>query len=268
MLLAFQFTAALLFTVFSSSFDCENSDADLEGRCQLVNVYISFASWIVPVMLFLFVSYFMLVCFRVSRQSPTLWRTPVRFCPWNDIPKVISDKQRSSNTVEQNEAGGSVASASRLSLPSSSRGSSQTLTPSLSHEISLARPTQGASQSISHPPTPSSRVSTQTMLPYRMHRSMPPPLRAVSQPPPARATSRPPSSRVSSQLPPSLVVSGPLPLSHPVGLSKSQWHSHTISIPHKTERTYHMKRPSNLERYCDEWNRNRRSSGLHPTWIA
>ncbi|KAF8488787.1 hypothetical protein JB92DRAFT_3015434 [Gautieria morchelliformis] len=273
LLLVSHFAAALLFDILSPSFHCANSNPDSEGWCKLINVYISVASWITPLILFLFISYLSLASFRTAPRFPTLWHTPVRFCPWDDadlhVSKIIRTKALDADPREIEEAAGGSVSQLSCSQPQS-RGRSQTLVPPITHMNPPPRRTSQISRPLPHPP--GGRVTVRPPQPG-VRRTYLSPLRMVSQPPPSRSTFQPPSSRAMSHRPSSQTPSLPIPLHHDATLHPSR--TGMILLPINTavsaragDSTSSFKRGNELERYCDSWNRNRRGSASHPTWRA
>lgn len=82
-------------------FKLDLSGADREGECQLVNAYISIASWLTPVAckclhlamilnswlyfpVIIYMTYITAVCIRRSKVFRAIWRTPMRLVPWDN----------------------------------------------------------------------------------------------------------------------------------------------------------------------------------------
>jgi len=198
-----QFTAALLFTLMSPSFDCNNANADIQGECQLVNVYVSIAAWLTPAMLASFLGYLIAVCYRVSRRCPNVWRTPIRLVPWDHdasaeiIPKSDYYRPTTLNKPRSLEASSNESLSRFDSLESSSRGNTRSFEHRVYDNAATSYP-----PNISAPQPLSRNVVTRA--PYLF-----PPLRIVSQPSPFKTFGQPimSHSRAISQLPPHRIIS-------------------------------------------------------------
>jgi len=159
-LFAFQFSGSLVYTLLSPSFNCTEDSADREGECQLVNAYISIASWLTPVAIIIYMTYITAVCIRRSKVFRAIWRTPMRLVPWDngDLGASMLSKTSASSSYNGSKLEGEAPLFSRFSSSTKFESTSSRLFFSVPPQDLTSLPTKERIPSFT-PKLPQPRVS-------------------------------------------------------------------------------------------------------------
>lgn len=159
LMLSYQFGGALIFSLLSSNFVCPG-DADKQGVCQLVNVYISICSWIIPVILLFYCIYAAIRCLRLSPRYPKVWRTPFTLMPWNpNLLDLDLESKTSTSTLNKPRTGSLDEIKASISSSSSSNPSARSSTQPQSSPIASRFSSSGPSVRASMKPTVAATLS-------------------------------------------------------------------------------------------------------------